>query len=81
MSYHAYCPLLTKQGKPSSQGWCDAYYVRYMQQIVKGDLKKLQSAGFLTEWGALEDADTVDREQGSLVPSHEGSTKALLRLY
>jgi hypothetical protein len=41
-----------------------------MQQIVKGDLKKLQSAGFLTEWVVLEDADAVDREQGSLVPSY-----------
>ena len=46
---------------------CDAYYISYMDQIVKWDLDKLNTAGFLTEWGALVDSDALDANDANIV--------------
>jgi len=58
---------VSSTGQPASKALCDAYYVSYMQQIVKGDLDKLQTAGFLTEWGALVDADPLDADEANVI--------------
>ena len=67
LSYHSYCPLVASSGQPASKALCDAYYTSYMEQIVKGDLDKLQAAGFLTEWGALVDADALDADEANTI--------------
>jgi len=36
-----------------------------MEQIVRGDLKKLRTAGFLTEWGALVDASPLSADEAN----------------
>jgi hypothetical protein len=58
---------VSSSGQPASKALCDAYYVSYMKQIVKDDLDKLQTAGFLTEWGALVDADALDADEANVI--------------
>ena len=67
LSYHAYCPLVAANGQPENQGLCDAYYASYLTSIVEADLGKLQSAGFLTEWGALVDAEAIDADEANVI--------------
>jgi len=65
LSYHAYCPLVASNGQPANKLLCDRYYQRYMESIVTGDLAKLKTAGFLTEWGALVDAGALDADEAN----------------
>jgi len=58
---------VSSSGQPASKALCDAYYASYMKQIVKDDLDKLQTAGFLTEWGALVDADALDADEANVI--------------
>ena len=67
LSYHAYCPLVAANGQPKSTAVCDAYYSSYMAAVVEGDLEKLSTAGFLTEWGALVDSDALDEAEANTV--------------
>lgn len=53
-SYHMYCILMDKEGQPSSTTLCDLLD-KDIFDIRISDQKKLNIAGFMTEWGAYID--------------------------
>ncbi|XP_064387797.1 endoglycoceramidase-like [Halichondria panicea] len=55
LSYHLYCVFLDSHGQPSNTRFCDASN-KEVVGIRMDDAKKLGVAGFLTEWGAYDDA-------------------------
>ncbi|EKX55197.1 hypothetical protein GUITHDRAFT_46636, partial [Guillardia theta CCMP2712] len=59
-SYHMYCFYNTRDGQPANTELCNAYFDKYLSNVIEGDLEKLSVAGFLTEWGAMIDDGPVD---------------------
>ncbi|MDR3546672.1 MAG: cellulase family glycosylhydrolase [Candidatus Pacebacteria bacterium] len=56
LSYHTYCPLVTKSGVPRFQFFCDIFESigMYTRNAM---MKKIGCAGLITEMGAVDESD------------------------
>ena len=61
LSYHIYCPLVSDSGAPKSDLVCEFWDQMFME-VRQTDIKKLKTAGVLSEYGALDESEASLRE-------------------